>query len=630
MADSATGFDRSIETTTYSPPVNGDRVLADRPQRSATTPSEGRDAVSQDLPALIKLGSLKLETGDDAAATELFRKALEMGDRTLGPDHPDLILLLNDLTRLYLKQSAHAAAEPLLLRLLDMKRSKGEDHPEVATVLGSLAAVRQALGRHESAEQLCRRVLDIRERTLAPNHFAIATALEHLGDVCAARGNIGEALSAFQRAQTIRERTLGSVHPSLRTARERIADLQLQAAENSLEPASAIQSVPAPEKYRLLSGEPMALMSPAPRAREKAVPPPPPAAPPPRQTKIRIQHSVPEVSPIVEETLVVKEPIVNQAEARQQTAVTYSDETEVPHRDESAVSYREALENIRDELERPYVTPSLAERTGLIMDSVSEFVGRKQVIAGIVVVALALLSLAVARDSHAGSEVDLAAGIGAPPPRDPAPVNVAAKNPVGQLATPTRESANVPASVTANPSARSSAPKPRVAEEKDPPKKPEAKTDNKKISIPALSSGVMSRLDSVALRAADASSRVGDPLAIAPTLTNIGNHRSSFDYPEQSTGPQRARLIGELPTPRVPERMADIEGEVRVRFNVDTEGLPVMSTFAVVNSPSPLLTVAVRKVIPEMRFEPARAGGPDGKPIVDVVQIGFQFSRARR
>jgi tetratricopeptide (TPR) repeat protein len=660
MADSATGFDRSIESTSYSPPVSGDRVLADRPQRSSTTPSEERDGNAHDLASLIKLGGLKLEIGDDAAATEFFRKALEMGDRTLGPDHPDLILLLNDLTRLYLKQSAHAAAEPLLLRLLDMKRSKGEDHPEVATVLASLAAVRQALGRHESSEQLCRRVLDIRERTLAPNHFAIATALEHLGDVCAARGNIAEALTALQRALTIRERTLGSSHPSLRTSRERIADLQLQASENSVEPTPDIPTAPAPERYRLLSGEPMALTTPTPRAREKAAPAHPSAAPAARQTKVRIQHGFSDVPPTVEDkpvkpivedkilrpivedkvlrpivgdTLVSKEPVVAPADVLRSTVVAYSDETAVPPRsNESAAPYREALESIRDELESPYdVTPSLAERSGLIMESVIEFLGRKQVIAGIVIVVLGLLSLAVARDSHAGAEVDLTASVSTPASRDASPVNVAAKNAVTPPATPTRESANPAGSTGAAATApKSTAAKPRVVEEKDPPKKAEAKTESKKISIPTLSSGVMSRLDSVAARAADASSRAGDPLAIQPSLTNIGNHRSSFDYTEQSNAPQRARLIGELPTPRLPDRMAAVEGEVQVRFNVDTDGVPVMSTFTVVNSPSPVLTVAVRKVIPGMRFEPARSGGADAKPIVDVVQIGFQFSRSQR
>jgi TonB family protein len=96
---------------------------------------------------------------------------------------------------------------------------------------------------------------------------------------------------------------------------------------------------------------------------------------------------------------------------------------------------------------------------------------------------------------------------------------------------------------------------------------------------------------------------------------------------DQNGAPTRARLIGDLPTPRVPSQVADVEGEVRVRFNVDANGQPMMSTFSVVNSPNPLLTAAVRKVIPEMRFEPARTAGPDGKAITDVVQVGFQFSR---
>src|SRR5438552_11816940 len=255
MAESGIGFERSIDATGYSPLASGagDHGFADRPQWPGTS-GVGRDGSPQDLATLIKLGTLKMDAGNEAEATQFFRKALELGDRSLGPDHPDLILLLNDLTRLYLKQSAHAAAEPLLLRLLDMKRSKGEDHPEVATVLASLATVRQALGRHESAEQLWRRVVDIRERTLAPNHFAIATALEHLGGACAARGKIGEALRAFQRALSIRELTLGAEHPSLRVSRERIDDLQLQ-AEDSLDPGGAPEASITPERYRLQSGE---------------------------------------------------------------------------------------------------------------------------------------------------------------------------------------------------------------------------------------------------------------------------------------------------------------------------------------------------------------------------------------
>jgi TonB family protein len=76
--------------------------------------------------------------------------------------------------------------------------------------------------------------------------------------------------------------------------------------------------------------------------------------------------------------------------------------------------------------------------------------------------------------------------------------------------------------------------------------------------------------------------------------------------------------------------MSDVEGEVRVRFSVDTQGQPVMSTFAVVRSPNPLLTAAVRKVIPSMHFVPASTGGSDPKPIADVVETSFRFARQTR
>jgi len=629
MADSGIGFERSIDATGYSSLASGagDHGFADRPQRPGTS-GVGRDGSAQDLASLIKLGTLKMDAGNEAEATQFFRKALELGDRSLGPDHPDLILLLNDLTRLYLKQSAHAAAEPLLLRLLDMKRSKGEDHPEVATVLASLASVRQSLGRHESAEQLWRRVLDIREHTLAPNHFAIATALEHLGDACAARGNIAEALSAFQRAQTIRERTLGSAHSSLRTSRERIADLQLQASDNSLEPPTELPTVSTPERYRLLSGEQLALSASttlgSPREKSAAVPTP--NLPISRQTRVKIQHGFADAPPILDDDAPMKEEV-----AVPLPLAPALDLSAVPFHDEGAVPFREALESLREELERPYDSPSFAERSAAIFESVISFLGKREVIAGVVVVVISLLSLALATGAHAWGEVDQAAGIGAPPARDPVPANIGQTNSAGQLPAAKRESASVPGTAAANTASKVVPSRPRVVEEKNPPKKAaETKTESKKLSIPTLSNGVMSRLDSVAATAAAPGSRLGDPLAMQPSTTGFGAQRSSFDYPEQSSGPQRARLIGELPTPRVPDQVADVEGEVRVRFNVDTDGAPVMSTFAVVNSPNPLLTAAVRKVIPAMRFEPARTGGSDGKPIVDVVQIGFQFSRVRR
>jgi TonB family protein len=70
-----------------------------------------------------------------------------------------------------------------------------------------------------------------------------------------------------------------------------------------------------------------------------------------------------------------------------------------------------------------------------------------------------------------------------------------------------------------------------------------------------------------------------------------------------------------------------MDGEVRVRFNVDTNGRPVMSTFSVIKSTHPLFTAAVRRAISGMRFQPAMSGGVEPKPVVDAVEIPFLFKR---
>jgi tetratricopeptide (TPR) repeat protein len=618
MADSATGLERSFDSTAYSPVAGGDRPAADRTPRTGIPADQ---PAPPDLGSLLKLAAKKQEIGADGEAEELFRSALEIADRMLGPDHPELILLITDLTRLQLKKSAFASAEPLLLRLLEIKRAKGEDHPEVATVLASLANVRQALGRHESAEQLWRRVLEIRERTLAPNHFAIATALEHLGAACAARGKIAEALTAFQRALSIRERTLGAQHPSLRTSRERIADLQLQGSDDSLDLGTAPDVSVAPERYRLMAGD-----SPAPTPPESIALTPPPA-PAHRERK---PASAPKKASVVihgrfiDRIAGVADAAPAPAQAANESAALSA---AIAPTLESAASqpapFLEALENLRDELENSADSRTLRERADEIFGPVLTFLGRKEAILGMVAAVIALLIVAVAMDSRAFGGASPTVGVAsAEAPDAPRTITPAVPSKLGT----TEAAISLPVSNTVSkvtPPSRSHAAEERSIASR---RAPEKTNELKPIAMPALSTSVMSKLDSAAARAAGVTARIGDPV-VAPVAAPLMTHRATFEDVDQSAGPQRAQLIGDLPTPRVPAQVADVEGEVRVQFSVDAQGHPMMGTVSVVHSPNPLLTTAVRKVIPGMLFEPARTGGPDAKPIVDVVQIGFQFSR---
>src|SRR5258705_1365961 len=173
--------------------------------------------------ALVHLGKLEQELGRPAEAERVLSEALETGERCFGAEHPSLGAVLNELSRLHIRQSHHARAEAMLERLLRITRAKGEQHPDVATALAGLALVKRALGGHAAAEQRFREALHIRESALAPHHMATVVTMEQLSETCVARGNLSEALTLLQRALPTREAALGADHATVRALRSRIA-----------------------------------------------------------------------------------------------------------------------------------------------------------------------------------------------------------------------------------------------------------------------------------------------------------------------------------------------------------------------------------------------------------------------
>jgi tetratricopeptide (TPR) repeat protein len=542
------------------------------------------------VPALTSLGRARVLRGSPETAEPLLTRALTISERYLGQDHPDLVILVNDLTRMCLKNGAYSIAEPLLQRLLRMKRSKGEDHPEVATVLASLAVVHQSRGKHESAESLWRRVLDIRERTLAPNHFAHAIALEHLADVCAARGKLGEALQLFRQATTIREATLGSEHPSLRLIRERVADLELQSSEISLD--SSLDSS-------------LEISTVVPQPRRRSAP-----------HSARPEYAAPSFSQPS------AEPRGISMDARDEN-------------DSAAFAYRSSLLEARRTAHPGDDAPDAEEdeAPGLVSSIVSSGIGfvRKQyreilTVAGV----MAFLLVAITANSRGagGSDQPLEAATLTTVPAAPiarTPLSTTASSATILPDSSFRSRSVVPAPSHSLEQSRSDR-KEQHSERVSP-----RRTEQPAIAIPTISPTMTSQFDSI-FRAAGATAGIPSDVATPKLLaTTIGRSRPTFDDVGLN-GPERtrARLIGTLPTPRYPEDLRGLGGEVEARFNVDTLGRPDMSTFAVVSSPEASFSQSVRRVVSGLRFDPARSNGPKSQAVTDVVDIKFLFRPLRK
>ncbi|CBN74654.1 kinesin light chain-like protein [Ectocarpus siliculosus] len=116
--------------------------------------------------------------GEDTEADPLYLRAIEVGEKKLGPDHPDLATWLNNQAVLLRKQGKYDEAGPLYRRSLAIdEKVYGRDPPDVATNLNNLAR----LFDRQCAETLplCERSPAIQATVLDLGHLDVAQALEN-------------------------------------------------------------------------------------------------------------------------------------------------------------------------------------------------------------------------------------------------------------------------------------------------------------------------------------------------------------------------------------------------------------------------------------------------------------------
>jgi CHAT domain-containing protein/Tfp pilus assembly protein PilF len=164
--------------------------------------------------------------GRYADAEPLYKRSLTIVEKTLGPNHPDVASVLNNLASFYDDQSRYADAEPLYKRSLAIREKVlGPDHSDVAQSLNNLAGLYNDQGRYADAEPLYKRSLAIREKALGPNHPDVAGSLNNLATLYTKQGRYLDAEPLYQRALAMYEKTLGPDHPEVASALSNLAVL---------------------------------------------------------------------------------------------------------------------------------------------------------------------------------------------------------------------------------------------------------------------------------------------------------------------------------------------------------------------------------------------------------------------
>ena len=143
---------------------------------------------------------------------------------TLQMESPSLARICGSYGLWHYYQARFSLAEPLMRRALDIdEKSYGPQHPEVARDLNNLALLLQATNRLSEAEPLMRRALDIDEKSYGPQHPDVAIRLNNLAQLLQATNRLSEAGPLFERCVVSHLKfclLTGHLHPNLRTVFE--------------------------------------------------------------------------------------------------------------------------------------------------------------------------------------------------------------------------------------------------------------------------------------------------------------------------------------------------------------------------------------------------------------------------
>ena len=148
-------------------------------------------------------------------AEVLFKKSIAISKETVGEEHADHTVRLNDFALLLHNMGRYNEAEPLYRQAIEIdKITVGDKHPSYATRLNNLAGLLSDMGCYDDAESLYRQAIEVDKITIGDKHPSYATRLNNLANLLYNMGRYDAAEPLYRQAIEIDKITVGDKHPS--------------------------------------------------------------------------------------------------------------------------------------------------------------------------------------------------------------------------------------------------------------------------------------------------------------------------------------------------------------------------------------------------------------------------------
>ena len=156
------------------------------------------------------MGRAYMMLGLQAKAQSLFERSIEVGSPTLGPQDPDILRTMSDLSWTLFQQGRLAEAENLQRKVIDIQRRVlGADNHDTLGTMGQLATTLCEEGNCAEAAKLDSELLEKKKRLLGREAFDTLATMDNLSMDLALDGQLAKAEKLEKETLEIQLRVFG-------------------------------------------------------------------------------------------------------------------------------------------------------------------------------------------------------------------------------------------------------------------------------------------------------------------------------------------------------------------------------------------------------------------------------------
>ncbi|CAF0957806.1 unnamed protein product [Adineta steineri] len=181
-----------------------------------------------------QLGYVKSHQGDYEKAIWYFEQGLEIEQRTLPSNHPNLAASYNNIGSVYDNIGEYSKALSFYEQALEIRqKTLPSNDPLLATSYNNIGTVYYNMGEYSKALSYYEKALEILQKSLPSNHPNLATSYNNIGLVYYNMKDYSKALPYLERALDMFQRALPLTHPDIKSVKESIEIVKEEMQKNN-------------------------------------------------------------------------------------------------------------------------------------------------------------------------------------------------------------------------------------------------------------------------------------------------------------------------------------------------------------------------------------------------------------